>query len=66
MSLLKMSEIRDWDTKTINAKVAELRRELFNTRMQKAAAGLEKPHLIKNMKKNIARLLTVKSAKGDK
>jgi large subunit ribosomal protein L29 len=65
MSVLNMSEIKGWDAKAIDAKVAELRKELFDLNMQKAAAGLEKSHLIKNAKKNIARLLTAKNVKGE-
>jgi len=65
MSVLNMSEIKGWDAKAIDAKVSEVRKELFDLNMQKAAAGLEKSHLIKIAKKNIARLLTVKNAKGE-
>ncbi len=61
--MLKMSEISEWDNKLIDSKISELRMELFNFRMSKASAGLEKPHLIKNVKKDIARLLTVKTSK---
>lgn len=63
MSMLKMEEIKTWDAKAIDAKVSELRKSLFDYRMQKTVSGLEKPHVIKEAKKNIARLLTVKSAK---
>lgn len=62
--MLKISEIKDWDSKLIDNKVSELRVELFNMRMQKATSGFEKPHKLKEVKKDIARLLTVKSSKS--
>lgn len=63
MATLKMSEIKDWDNKTIDAKISELRTELFTHKMQKTTAGIEKPHLLNDLKKDIARLLTVKNSK---
>lgn len=64
--MLKMTEIKDWDKKVITSKVSELRAELFSFRMQKATSGLEKPHRIKEIKKDVARLLTALNAKGEK
>ena len=64
MQKLDYSEISGMDNKQIDAKVREFRTELFNMRMQKAAAGLEKPHAVRIAKGNIARLLTVKNSKG--
>ncbi|MDD0854500.1 50S ribosomal protein L29 [Halobacteriovorax sp. GB3] len=66
MQRLKIEDIKGWDAKQIDAKTAEMRKALFDYRMQKSTSGLEKPHLIKIAKKNIARLLTAKNAKGDK
>ena len=59
---LKYEEVKGWDAKQIDTKVEEIRTELFNMRMQKVASGVEKPHLLKIGKKNIAKLLTAKSA----
>ncbi len=64
MSELKFEEIKSWDSKAITAKVSELRVELFNLNMQKAATGaIEKPHTVKVIKRNIARLMTAKGSK---
>jgi large subunit ribosomal protein L29 len=57
--MLKISEIKEWDAKLIKSKVEDLRTELFNIRMLKSTSGVEKPHHIKDLKKDIARLLTV-------
>ncbi len=59
--MLKMSEVKTWDAKQLDTKVNELKRKLFDLRMQKNAAGIEKPHLFKEFKKDIARLETAKS-----
>ena len=64
MKTLIMKDVEKLDEKGIEAKVSELRGEIFQIRMQKSAAGIEKPHQIKIAKKNIARLLTAKNAKG--
>ncbi|MCO4794326.1 MAG: 50S ribosomal protein L29 [Bacteriovoracaceae bacterium] len=68
MQNLEWKEVKEWDAKTIDAKVGEIRKQLFEMRMQKVAAGYDKPHHFKVGKKNIARLLTAKgqNAKGDK
>jgi large subunit ribosomal protein L29 len=56
--MLKMSEINKMDTASINAKVNELRKELFDLKLQKSTTNVEKPHLLKTIKKDIARLYT--------
>lgn len=64
--MLKMNEIAGWENSAIDKKVEELKVELFNIRMQKTTSGIEKPHVIKQIKKDIARLLTAKNAKSEK
>ena len=61
---MKMEEIKKLDSKMIDSKVSELRRELFEMRMQQVSAGIEKPHRKKEIKKDIARLLTVRNVEG--
>jgi large subunit ribosomal protein L29 len=61
--VMKFSEVKDLDAAAINAKVAEARREIFNLKMEKVTSGLEKPHNLKVLKKNIAKLLTAKNLK---
>ena len=63
--MLKMEDVNKMDVKMIDAKVTELKKELFELRMQSAASGMEKPHVKNDIKKDIARLLTSKSAKGE-
>ncbi len=60
---MDIKEIRALDEKLITAKVTELQKELFTLKMQSATSGVEKPHKKKFIKKDIARLLTVKNTK---
>lgn len=63
--MLNISEINKLDVKAIDTKISEIRRELFEIRLQKATTNVEKSHQLKVLKKDIARLLTVKSSKGN-
>ena len=60
--VVKYSEAKELDGASIDSKVSELRRQIFNMRMEKSTSGLEKPHRLKVLKKNIAKLLTAKTA----
>ena len=59
--VLKYAEIKDWDDKTIDAKVMGLRKEIFDLRMQKMTSNVSFGHKVSIAKKTIARLLTAKS-----
>ncbi len=61
--MLNYKELADLDVKTLNTKLGEKRRELFELRMQKATSGLEKSHVYKIAKKDIAKIQTAISAK---
>jgi len=60
--MLKTSEISKLSDKELSEKVATLKAELFSKKFNKFTTGNEKPHLVKELKKDIARLLTVKNA----
>lgn len=61
--MLKSSEFSKLSVKEITEKVATLKTELFNKKFNKFTTGTEKPHTVKLIKKDIARLLTLKNAK---
>ncbi len=61
--MLKTSEISKLSTKEIGEKVTALKSELFNKKFNKFTTGTDKPHTVKEIKKDIARLLTAKNAK---
>jgi large subunit ribosomal protein L29 len=64
--MLKMSEINKLDAAAIGVRVSELRKELFNLRLQKNTTNVEKSHTLKELKRDIARLLTAKNSKESK
>ena len=61
--MLKSSEISKLSTKEITEKVNALKVELLNKKFNKFTTGIEKSHTVKELKKDIARLLTAKNAK---
>ena len=61
--MLKISEINKLDASAINAKVGELRKELFELKLQKNTTSIEKSHLLRELKRDVARLLTVLNSK---
>jgi ribosomal protein L29 len=61
--MLKTSDISQLSLKEIQSKVVSAKAELFNLKFSKFTTGNEKPHLVKSLKKDIARLLTVLNAK---
>ena len=56
---MKASELRQMSGEQLNAKLAELKEELFNLRFQLEVQQLENPHKIKDVKHDIARVMTV-------
>jgi len=49
------SNFKDMTAAEIGAKCRELRQELFNLRLQQATASLEKPHRIRDIRREVAR-----------
>ena len=56
---MKASEIRKLSPKELDAKLLELKDELFKLRFQQAINQLENPMRISAVKKDIARIKTV-------
>lgn len=61
---MKASEIRNMTTEQLEAKLKELKDELFRLRFQNAIRQLENPHKISDVKKDIARVMTVLQEKN--
>lgn len=57
---MKAEEIRDWDEVEIEAQLKELREEQFKLRFQLSMMELENPNLYRQVRRDIARLETVK------
>ena len=56
---MKAAELRKMTSEELEAKLQELKKELFNLRFQHAINQLDNPHRIADVKRDIARVLTV-------
>ena len=55
---MKMPEVNELTEVELETKGRDLRVELFNLRIQKTTAQLEKPHRVKQLRRDVARLET--------
>ena len=56
---MKVKELMDFSTEELETKVLEFKEELFNLRFQAVTRQLENPKRISNVKKDIARAMTI-------
>lgn len=56
---MKAEELAGLSDEELAGKLAELETELFNLRFQKTVGQLEKPHRIREIRKDIARIKTI-------
>ena len=56
---MKVNEIRQMTDQELNAKLLDLKNELFNLRFQLATGQLDNPMRIKIVRKDIARVKTI-------
>ncbi len=63
---MKKPEFTNMSVSELQAKLKELRTELFNLRFQHATSQLEKTSSLKETRKNIARVLTELSVQSVK
>ncbi|MBQ2819771.1 MAG: 50S ribosomal protein L29 [Clostridia bacterium] len=56
---MKAKEIRELSVEQLNEKVLELKKDLFNLRLQHATNQLDNPIKIAEVKRDIARIKTV-------
>ena len=61
---MKVTELKKLSAEELEAKLKELKEELFNLRFQHAINQLENPHKISETKKEIARVMTVITEKN--
>lgn len=61
---MNIKEIKELTSKELCDRVHELRREFFNFRLQQQAGQLEKPHLLRSLRREVARIQTVLKQKA--
>ena len=55
---MKMADLKDQTLTELVAKGRDLRKELFNLRLQQTTSQLEKPSQLRNLRRDIARIET--------
>lgn len=63
---MNLKELRAKSPRELNDELLALRKEQFSLRMQQATGQLAKPHLLGQVRRNIARLKTVQAEKAAK
>lgn len=61
---MKTKELREKSVDELNTELLELLREQFNLRMQAAGNQLQQTHLLKQVRRNIARVKTIITEKA--
>ena len=61
---MKATELRAMTVEQLDAKLTELKKELFNLRFQHAINQLENTHKLEEVKRDIARVMTVLNEKN--
>jgi large subunit ribosomal protein L29 len=61
---MKIKEIQELTPKELVSRKLELKEEMFNLRIQQQSSQLERPHLIRVARRNVARIETVLSRKA--
>lgn len=62
---MKAQEYRNLDEAALDAEADKNRRELLELRCQVALGEEVHPHRIKNLRRDIARMMTIKNEKGN-
>ncbi|OUS28039.1 50S ribosomal protein L29 [Gammaproteobacteria bacterium 45_16_T64] len=60
---MKTSELRDKNVEELNEELLGLRRHQFNQRMEHATGQMNQSHLLKQVRRDIARVKTVLNEK---
>jgi large subunit ribosomal protein L29 len=63
---MNAKELREKSADDLNKELVELMREQFNLRMQKGTGQLSRPHQMKEVRRNIARVKTILREKASK
>ena len=63
MEKLKFVDIKKLNDKEIDLKIANIDSEIFKLKIKKFTSNIDKPHMFKLLKSNMARLKTAKKMK---
>ena len=60
---MKISEIKELTIKELETRKREIRHEIFNLRIQQQGGQLERPHMLRSLRRDAARVETVLTSK---
>ncbi len=60
---MKIAEIKELSIKELESRKREIRHEIFNLRIQQQAGQLEKPHMLRSLRRDVARIESVLTGK---
>jgi len=60
----KAKDLKELSISELNKKIRDSRQELLDLRMKKNTGQLDKPHLLKELRREIARMETIVSVKA--
>lgn len=63
---MKIKEIRDLTPEELRHQYEETSKELFNLRLQQATGQLEKPSRLREVRRSLARMLTIQNERKQK
>ncbi len=63
---MKMKELKELTAEELQSKLAELRREKLNLKIQSRTGQLEKTAQVREVRRSIARILTEETARNSK
>jgi large subunit ribosomal protein L29 len=61
---MKLKEIRELSREELDARKRELKKEIFHLRIQQQGGQLEKPSLLRSLRREIARVETIATEKA--
>lgn len=61
---MKSQEILDLSLPELDKKIRDTRSELVNLRLRKQTGQVEKPHLLKTLRRDLARFQTIRSERN--
>ena len=61
---MKLKEIRELSREELDARKRELKQEIFHLRLQQQGGQLEKPSLLRSLRREIARVETIATEKA--
>ncbi|WP_114196108.1 50S ribosomal protein L29 [Edaphovirga cremea] len=61
---MKAKELREKSVEELNTELLNLLREQFNLRMQTASGQLQQTHVLKQVRRNVARVKTLLTEKA--